>query len=55
MTAARQSRPVTPESVPVFFSADDEGPTSRVGAVPEMTGAVSRWEALPDHTKVNLK
>jgi hypothetical protein len=30
-------------------------PVARVGAVPEMAGAVSRWEALPGHTKVNLK
>ena len=30
-------------------------PTASVGAVPEFTHAVERWEKLPGHTKVNLK
>lgn len=30
-------------------------PTATVGAVPQLTDAVARWEALPGHTKVNLK
>jgi hypothetical protein len=30
-------------------------PTASVGAVPEFTDAVARWEKLPGHTKVNLK
>jgi hypothetical protein len=30
-------------------------PTATVGAVPQFTDAVARWENLPGHTKVNLK